>query len=737
MKEKLEKLWAKSNGTSIRKHTDRLLENLKELKNLYGEQIEKAIPEEERELFWKILELACEYHDYGKIHCKFQEKVGNSNCKCSQQLQEVRHNLISPAFVKADDELVENIIALVVLHHHRYKKDKEEIKKLEEVLKEEFGKELCYRFLLKEDNDYAMLEKIEECYGKDYTKLYTLMKGFLLRIDHASSSKGGVVEKPLITDYQKRVEDYLKTQKNSSLNCLQEWVLENLEDNLLVIASTGMGKTEAGFLFLKGKGFFILPIRTSANGIYLRACDVFNEEDCGLLHSSSLNFLLFEKDGAKDHLNNNLDVGILDHIAESRNFAKPIIVCTPDQLFPFVFRFYGFEKYFSMFSYARVVLDEIQLYEPHTLGFLVFALKLIHEELGGKVMVMTATLPEFVREDLNFLRESDPFLFEKPRHHIKLEKRSILDEGALKTMIDKARENKVLVICNTVERAIELYKKLKEKNESLDIGLLHSRFMLKDRIEKEKEIKSFFDSEERSGIWITTQLAEVSLDLDADLLFTELSPADSLFQRFGRVNRKGRKNTDKPNAFIFTEDCSGVGSVYRKALFELTKEKLKDGTLGEEDKVSIVKEIYSKDTLSKRDDKYLKEYEEAKDYLKSLWEMSVYIKEGFSKKEAQKLFRDIDNVLVIPEEFRQYVEKLLEKMEAENKKNGESEKYFRDREEIYKYSISVPKYWLNKKVKVKGAVGNLKPKIFYIEGCSYDEHLGLYCAQEESLGEFI
>ncbi len=73
--EKIQKLlneyWAKDDGTTIREHIDKLLENLKILKNFYQKDIERLIPseltEEIKEKFWHILELACEYHDYGKF----------------------------------------------------------------------------------------------------------------------------------------------------------------------------------------------------------------------------------------------------------------------------------------------------------------------------------------------------------------------------------------------------------------------------------------------------------------------------------------------------------------------------------------------------------------------------------------------------------------------------------------------------------------------------------------------
>ena len=62
------------------------------------------------------------------------------------------------------------------------------------------------------------------------------------------------------------------------------------------------------------------------------------------------------------------------------------------------------------------------------------------------------------------------------------------------------------------------------------------------RAKLEKEIKEFSNNKEKSGVWITTQLVEASLDIDFDYLYTEMSTLDSLFQRLGRCYRK-RKNS--------------------------------------------------------------------------------------------------------------------------------------------------------------------------------------------------
>jgi len=156
-----------------------------------------------------------------------------------------------------------------------------------------------------------------------------------------------------------------------------------------------------------------------------------------------------------------------------------------------------------------------------------------------------------VEKDLEFLEyKKGIFLKDEIRHNLRIVKDSILN------FVDQirklSRSGKVLVITNTIKRVLELKSLIPEA------FVIHGHFIQKHRREREKEIHSFFETPDERGIWITTQLAEVSLDLDADFLITELSTADSLIQRMGRVNRKGLKDTRNPNVFILTEDCSGI-----------------------------------------------------------------------------------------------------------------------------------------------------------------------------------
>jgi Predicted helicases len=724
----LKELWAKDDGTTIREHTDKLLENLQKLRDYYRKEIEelipKGLPAELRERFWEILELACEYHDYGKIHCKFQEKIGNKNIKPIKGLPEVRHNLLSPVFVNVEDELIRKIVRLLVLHHHPVEVEEVSVESVEKVLKEEFKFEKNpIRFMLRKREEDYLRDDIAKMFGIPVDGLipyYRLLKGLLLRIDHASSSKHAreAEDKPP-GDTLIFVDEFFK-QKGSSPNEMQTFVRENRDKNLVIIAPTGAGKTEAGFIYLQRKGFFMLPYRVSANGVYMRAEGMFRDY-AGLLHSSALSYVLEREENREDIKNNQEGTAFLNYFL-SRNFAKPIIVSTPDQLMHFVFRYKGFEKYYATALYSRLVIDELQSYDPITLAFIVQGLEVLAQN-GGKFLVMTATFPEFLRERFkNMGVEFKTFnTQEKPYHHVQVIDDSI--DNYVEKMIEFSQKAKVLVVVNTVRKAIELKKKFKEAGLQ-NVKLLHSRFILQHRKEKEKEIMEFFNSQEK-GLWITTQLAEVSLDLDADYLFTELSTADSLVQRMGRCNRKGQKSTDEPNVFVFTRDCSGVGPVYYKHLHESTLRNLKDGLWDWNFKWELVEKVYSESAL--RGTKYWERFKKAESYIKSLWEGADSLIR--SKSEAIELFRDINAVQVIPNQFKEEIESLLQDWEKAKKDYEDYERIIKRiiiRNQIYEYSLPLPVWSFNKLKRQK-----IHPEfdIYYVEGY-YDEYIGFVLEPE-------
>lgn len=105
-----------------------------------------------------------------------------------------------------------------------------------------------------------------------------------------------------------------------------------------------------------------------------------------------------------------------------------------------------------------------------------------------------------------------------------------------------------IVVCNTVDRATDLYRDLaalaEERCVNDRILLLHARFLPEDRKEREAEILELFEkgSTERA-ILVATQVVEVGLDISAETFHTEAAPASAIFQRAGRCARFGGEGT--------------------------------------------------------------------------------------------------------------------------------------------------------------------------------------------------
>ena len=214
------------------------------------------------------------------------------------------------------------------------------------------------------------------------------------------------------------------------------------------------------------------------------------------------------------------------------------------------------------------------------------------------------------------------------------------------------------MIVNTVKKAQELYKNLKN-NTDIEVNLFHSRFTKKDRAKKEEDI--FNDGKvtsSKKAIWITTQVVEASLDIDFDILLTELSDINGLFQRMGRCFRGRVLLDDNCNVFLFT-DSSGINKNSNKStvdydIYNFSKQaivKYDNQILTERMKMDIVEEVYSVENL--KDSDYFKTIKETIDnYFSNV--------KPFDLEKNEARLRDISSVTVIPRIL--YTTELVEKI---------------------------------------------------------------------------
>ena len=137
----------------------------------------------------------------------------------------------------------------------------------------------------------------------------------------------------------------------------------------------------------------------------------------------------------------------------------------------------------------------------------------------------------------------EPILPEGGTRNVKIQK---VDEAQAIDAAGEALERGCVgIIVNTVSRAQSLRELFRNRCPEVEILMDHSRFLTPDRLEHEAEIlrrvgKTSDGAQRRGVLVIGTQVLEQSLDLDFDLLITDLCPMDLLLQRIGRLHRHNR-----------------------------------------------------------------------------------------------------------------------------------------------------------------------------------------------------
>lgn len=632
---------------SIKEHTQMVLNSYHELLKLKNKYFNDELN--------KMIETSIKYHDIGKVNTIFQEKM-----RRHYNSDEIPHGYLSALTIRLKDldpaikefKHFKTIINAVYYHHRRSIYNEKEI---ENFAKNHFEKQLEY--YLESQYPGVRYDNLNRIYTRDLsspiTKLeewieFVIVKGILNRCDWSASGNLAIE----IEAEQSMKDNILK---RFDLNSVQKFMMENYNENVAIVASTGAGKTEAALLWLNDeKGFFTLPMKVSANAIYQRIKEHYllpidNQNKVAILHG----------DCYKLYDNNDND---LANYHNARNLAYPLTVCTIDQIFKFAYKALGTEHLLATLKYSKVIIDELQAYSPDMLATIITALKYIHK-IGGKFAIITATLPQFILDELStcnikykrFIGNIDN------RHKIMIHEDDMLND--LDNILEDAKTKKALVICNTVNSAQKLYIKLLELDSNTEIHLLHSRYTKKHRQILEDDVIEFSKSN-RTGICISTQIVEASLDIDFDVLYTYLSSIDSLIQRMGRVYRKRENSNQLVNVHIYTFK-DGIGCVYDKIIYERTLDVLKDyhnQMFLEEEKIKCMDEVYDRKELEKT--KYMKIYNEKMEYLSNLTALQV------EKSEVDNKFRNINSIFILPERFYNLkeVEKLIDCIKSDENK---------------------------------------------------------------------
>lgn len=431
---------------------------------------------------------------------------------------------------------------------------------------------------------------------------------------------------------------------------------------MIIEAPMGQGKTEAALYaadlaMCRGlaRGMYIaMPTQATGNAMFRR---VLNDYLKHRGHQGKLNLQLVHGDALLARIGQVKEGEIPEFTprrvedggdveaqswftAKKRPLLAPFGVGTIDQSLLSVLQTkHWFVRLFGLAGKV-VIFDEVHAYDAY-MGTILERLLHWLAEVDCTVILLSATLPEDTRkslaraysgrEDVEYKRYPRITLA-RPRHYpeaktdfrplcaeITTQEPRLIDLGFARNdlpgLTDILREQLehggcASVICNTVDRSIEVYAYLRDGLKETECSLFHARTLRMWRREKEKEVLRKFGKGDKQAdgtyanvhrpfraVLVATQVIEQSLDLDFDLMISEIAPVDLLLQRSGRLHRHPRRrpvrletpqfivlweaDTDGPPPASFGKGTEGVYDRYilLRTWLALHKALLTPGTI--------------------------------------------------------------------------------------------------------------------------------------------------------------
>lgn len=472
---------------------------------------------------------------------------------------------------------------------------------------------------------------------------------------------------------------------------------------VILEAPMGLGKTEASLVAAeilaakKGRSglYFGLPTQATSNGMFHRIENwlesIKKEEQeifsIQLVHGKSA----LNKDFRKLPKGNSINIDdeengsvIVNEWFSGRKTSAldDFVVGTIDQFLMVALK----QKHLALrhlgFSKKVVILDEVHAYDAYMSQYLLKAIKWMGA-YEVPVIILSATLPSQQRENIlksymcgkgikwrnienadQLKTDAYPLITYNDGSEIhqvkKFEKQDpkniqiihIQEDQLLATVTAALEDGGVVgIIVNTVRRSQELARHFSEIFGDDIVDLLHSSFIATERIRKEKELlQQIGKNVERPNkkVIIGTQVIEQSLDIDFDVMISDLAPMDLLIQRIGRLHRHPIERPKKHEIARFyvlgiSEELvfdEGSSFVYGDYLLARTQYFLPDLIKIPDDISPLVQKVYSPD--------FLFEFPNQKLQQKYL-ETQVKHNDKIEKKEKKaKTYRIADPILRVP-----------------------------------------------------------------------------------------
>jgi CRISPR-associated endonuclease/helicase Cas3 len=541
---------AKPKGTTLKEHTENVVNEAKSVIQAHSFVLQKYIELTEKSLEKRLLASAW-YHDDGKKHIKWQEacwkeyeeylKTGKVNGSFMQKTG-LRHEMESLKLHKNDKNQFSEVLKVAIAAHHgklgkrfeeRWEKDENGVYKefWDEI--EQISLELIFAKMQASDKLKATVLKNYEFAG---------VRSYLQLSDHRASIKEDNKSIPNFTpfDYQFNPE----WQKRP----VQEIAEENWQDELLLLrAPTGAGKTDACLLWAKkqienGKAdrlIIAMPTRFTSNALAINVSTSLSET--GLYHSSAW----FVR-----HFENAKQSNAAEHEAKLQHeFARlletPVTVCTIDHLL--IALTHTREDHHSIIfnlAHSCLVIDEADFYDEFTQANILELLKVLRI-LKVPVMLMSASLPQSslrMYQSTGFQpQEIKEDTSDNQRMRCTINRITNYEKvNELNDILEIATKEPTIIYANTVAKAMEFYKWFTDSG--IKPLLYHSRFTEPHKAQKENILldnlgKESWKEGKANGVAILTQIGEMSVNISANYMISDICPMDRLVQRIGRLAR--------------------------------------------------------------------------------------------------------------------------------------------------------------------------------------------------------
>lgn len=534
---------AKKDGLDLFAHSSSVIDTAYYINKKLGVGIDNKV------LYWFGV-----LHDIGKANPLFQSNMERNNFD-----DICRHEISSLLFINAVPKKIRDQVALCILSHHKpYEGDGRSIVNLYNERPNilftnhigdinEWGKTvkeyLEYHYNIKvrvpkPETCKDIIEKYVKMYFERYSdeKGIALDRGVCMMADHLASFKTNDTERIKLLD--------TKLFKTPSTDCFdrpnEKYPLslvksDKTKDHTLVIAPCGVGKTDMVVRRCDGtrRIFYMLPYQASINAMYQRL-NANIDSLVTLLHSALKSIELIDDE--------TYDL--------CRFFGSAVKVMTPHQMMSILFRLKGYESLLLDVRNSDIILDEIHTYDGLTRTCVLELIKTLKTN-GCRIHICSATIPTALKEEILSILDKDKVqeiqLNEEQMDSFDKHELHCVDKGFSQEIIDDVvrrynNNEKILVVRNQKQNAIKTYIELKNALvsngiENPNIVLLHSSFERQCRAKIENNLKHN-NSVSGPYVLVSTQVVEVSLDVNFDILYTDCADIMSLVQRFGRVNRQ-------------------------------------------------------------------------------------------------------------------------------------------------------------------------------------------------------